>query len=70
MYIKVRGIKGYVWLIMDAAKRFIVSYQISDNCDVDLCVLAMHMTFRNLKKLFENFRFIADGYSVYLLVEQ
>lgn len=36
-YIKVRGIKGYVWLIMDAAKRSIIGYQTSDNRGVGPC---------------------------------
>jgi len=69
-YIKVRGIKGYVWLIMDAAKRSIIGYQTSDNRGVGPCILAMRMAFRNLKKLPENFRFIADGYSAYPLAAQ
>ena len=30
-YIKVRGIKGYIWFIMDAVSRFILGYQVSDN---------------------------------------
>ena len=64
-YIKVRGIKGYVWLIMDVAKRSIIGCQTSDNRGVGPCILAMRMAFRNLKKLPENFRFIADGYSSY-----
>lgn len=69
-YIKVRGIKGYVWLIMDVAKRSIIGYQTSDNRGVGPCILAMRMAFRNLKKLPENFRFIADGYSSYPLAAQ
>lgn len=69
-YIKVRGIKGYVWLIMDAAKRSIIGYQTSDNRGVGPCILAMRMAFGNLKKLPENFRFIADGYSAYPLAAQ
>jgi len=69
-YIKVRGVKGYVWLIMDAAKRSIIGYQTSDNRGVGPCILAMRMAFRNLKKLPENFRFIADGYSAYPLAAQ
>lgn len=69
-YIKVRGIKGYIWLIMDAAKRSIIGYQASDNRGVGPCILAMRMAFRNLKKLPENFRFIADGYSAYPLAAQ
>lgn len=69
-YIKVRGIKGYVWLIMDAAKRSIIGYQTSDNRGVGPCILAMRMAFRSLKRLPENFRFIADGYSAYPLAAQ
>ena len=30
-YIKIRGIKNYVWLIMNAATRSIIGYQVSDN---------------------------------------
>lgn len=48
-YIKVRGVKGYVWLIMDAAKRSIIGYQASDNRGVGPCILAMRMAFRSLK---------------------
>ena len=66
-YIKVRGIKGYIWFIMDAAKRSIIGYQISDNRGVGPCILSMRMAFRHLKKLPKNFKFIADGYSAYPL---
>lgn len=68
--IKVRSIKGYVWLIMDVAKRSITGYQVSDNRGVGPCILATRMAFRNLKKLPENLRFIADGYSAYPLAAQ
>lgn len=30
-YIKIRGIKTYVWLIMNAATRSVICYQVSDN---------------------------------------
>lgn len=66
-YIKIRGIKTYVWLVMNAATRSIIGYQISDNRGVDPCILAMRMAFRGLTKLPENFKFIADGYSAYPL---
>ena len=66
-YIKIRGIKTYVWLIMNAATRSILGYQVSDNRGVAPCILAMRMAFQNLKKLPENFKFIADGYSAYPL---
>jgi transposase-like protein len=69
-YIKVRGVKAYVWLIMDAVSRSILGYRVSDNRSVGPCILAMRMAFRHLKKLPENFRFIADGYSAYPLAAQ
>ena len=37
-YIKVRGIKGYIWFIMDAASRSILGYQVSDNRSVGPCI--------------------------------
>lgn len=66
-YIKVRGIKAFVWFIMDAASRSILGYRVSDNRSVGPCILAMRMAFRHFKELPENFRFIADGYSAYPL---
>jgi len=69
-YIKVRGIKGYVWFVMDALSRSIIGYQVSDNRGVGPCILAMRMALERLKKLPENFKFIADGYSAYLLAAQ
>ena len=66
-YIKIRGIKTYVWLIMNAATRSIIGYQVSDNRGVGPCILAMRMAFKGLTKLPENFKFIADGYSAYPL---
>lgn len=66
-YIKVRGIKAYVWFIMDAASRSILGYHVSDNRSVGPCILAMRMAFRHLSELPKNFRFIADGYSAYPL---
>ena len=66
-YIKVRGLKGFVWFIMDAASRSILGYQVSDNRTVGPCILAMRMAFRHWEKLPEGFQFIADGYSAYPL---
>lgn len=48
-YIKVRGIKTYVWLIMNAAYLSIIGYQVSDNRSVGPCILAMCMAFHGLK---------------------
>lgn len=69
-YIKVRGIKSYIWFIMDAAKRSIIGYQVSDNRGVGPCILAMRMAFSKLKELPKNFKFIADAYSAYPLAAQ
>lgn len=69
-YIKVRGIKGYVWFIINAATRAIIGYQVSDNRGVGPCIMAMRMAFQHLKELPKDFRFIADGYSAYPLAAQ
>lgn len=69
-YIKLRGVKAYVWFIMDTAKRSIIGYRVSDNRGVGPCIMAMRMAFRHLKALPQNFHFIADGYSAYPLAAQ
>ena len=70
-YIKVKGIKHYVWIIMDACKKSILGYQVSDTRDVGPCILTMRMAFEKFKT-FPNkaLRFIADGYSAYPLASQ
>lgn len=69
-YIKVRGIKTFIWFIMDATKRSIIGYRVSDNRGVGPCIMAMRMAFRHFKELPKDFRFIADGYSAYPLAAQ
>lgn len=69
-YIKVRGVKGFIWFIMNAATRVIIGYQVSDNRSVGPCIMTMRMAFQHLKELPKNFRFIADGYSAYPLAAQ
>ena len=69
-YIKVRGVKGYIWFIMDALSRSIIGYHVSDNRSVGPCILAMHQALKYFKKLPKAFRFIADGYSAYPLAAQ
>ena len=69
-YIKIKGIKAYIWFIMDAAKRSIIGYRVSDNRGVGPCIMAMRMAFNKLKELPQNFKFIADGYSAYPLAAQ
>ena len=69
-YIKVRGVKGYVWFIVDVVSRAIIGYRVSDTRSVGPCILAMRQAFRLLKKIPKGFRFIADGYSAYPLAAQ
>ena len=69
-YIKVRGVKGYIWFIINAATRAVIGYQISDNRSVGPCIMAMRMAFQHMKELPRHFRFIADGYSAYPLAAQ
>ena len=70
-YIKIKGIKHYVWIVMDACKKSILGYQVSDTRAVSPCILAMRMAFDK----FSNFpnkalKFVADGYSAYPLAKQ
>lgn len=69
-YIKIRGIKAYIWFIMDAAGRSIIGCQVWDNRGVGPCILAMPMAFKHFKELPKHFKFIADGYSAYPLAAQ
>jgi transposase-like protein len=70
-YIKVRGIKSYIWFIMDAVSRSIIGYRVSASRSVGPCIMAMRMAFRHLGNVLpEGFKFIADGYSAYPLAAQ
>lgn len=50
-YIKVHGIKGYIWFITDAITKSIIGYKVSDNRSVGHCILAMRMAFRSIKSI-------------------
>ena len=49
-YIKIKGIKGYIWFIMDTVSRSILGYQVSDNRGVGPCIMTMRMAFDQLKE--------------------
>jgi transposase-like protein len=67
-YIKVRKVRHYVWFIMDALKKSILGYQVSDRRDLTPCMLAMRMAFDKFKQFpGKALKFIADGFPVYLL---
>lgn len=70
-YIKVKGIRHYVWFVMDALKKSILGYQISNERDVGPCILAMRMAFSKFKEFpGKAFKFVSDGYSAYNLAQQ
>lgn len=70
-YIKIKGVKAYVWLIMDKVTRSILGYQVSTSRDVGPCILTMRMAFDKFKEFpGRALKFIADGYSAYPLAAQ
>lgn len=70
-YIKVKGVRHYVWIIMDACKKSILGYQVSDTRAVGPCILAMRMAFEKFKVFPQSeLQFVADGYSAYPLAKQ
>ena len=70
-YTKVKGAKQYVWFIMDAIKKSILGYRVSDSRDVGPCILAMRMAFAKFKVFpGKALKFVSDGYTAYLLAKQ
>lgn len=70
-YTKVKGVRRYVWFVMDALKKSILGYQISDTRDVGPCILAMRMAFAKFEKFpGKALKFISDGYTAYKLAQQ
>ena len=69
-YIKIRGIRAFVWFVMDYVSRSIIGHYVSEDRAVGSCILAMRRAFGKLTTLPENFKFIADGYSAYPLAAQ
>jgi hypothetical protein len=56
---------------MDALKKSILGYQISNERDVGPCILAMRMAFSKFKEFpGKAFKFVSDGYSAYNLAQQ
>jgi transposase-like protein len=70
-YIKVKGIKHYVWFIMNTVKKSVLEYQVSDTRSSGPCILAMRMAFEKFEKFPQNaIKFIADGFTTYPLAQQ
>ena len=70
-YIKVSGVKHYVWFIMDTVKKSVLGYQVSDTRSTGPCILAMRMAFEKFTKFPQDaIKFIADGFTTYPLAQQ
>ena len=70
-YIKVKDIKHYIWIVMDAYQKSILGYQVSDTKAVGPCILAMRMAFDKFSKFpGKALKFLADVYSAYPLTQQ
>ena len=70
-YTKVKGVRHYVWFVMDAIKKSILGYQISNTRDVGPCILAMRMAFSKFNEFpGKALKFISDGYTAYKLAQQ
>lgn len=70
-YTKVKGIRQYVWFVMDAIKKSILGYQVSYTRDTGPCILTMRMAFSKFKEFpGKSLKFVADGYTAYKLAQQ
>lgn len=70
-YTKVKGIRQYVWFVMDAIKKSILGYQVSYTRDTGPCILTMRMAFAKFKEFpGKSLKFVADGYTSYKLAQQ
>jgi transposase-like protein/uncharacterized protein YbaR (Trm112 family) len=70
-YGKIKGIRHYTWLVMDACKKSILGYRVSYTRDTGSCILALRMAFSKFKEFpGKALKFIADGYSAYPLASQ
>lgn len=70
-YTKVKGVRQYVWFVMDAIKKSIIGYQASYTRDAGPCILTMRMAFSKFKVFpGKSLKFIADGYTAYKLAQQ
>lgn len=70
-YTKVKGVRQYVWFVMDAIKKSILGYRVSYTRDTGPCILTMRMAFAKFKEFpGKSLKFVADGYTAYKLAQQ
>lgn len=71
IYAKIKGVKSYVWLIMDKVSQSILGYQVFTFSDVGPCILTMRIAFDTFKKFpVKALKFIADGYAQQFKIEK
>jgi transposase-like protein/transcription elongation factor Elf1 len=67
-YVKIKGVKGYIWFIMDVCSRSILAYKLSKSRATGACIMAMRSAFDKYKTFPQNIiKFISDGYPAYKL---
>lgn len=67
-YIKIKGMKAYVWLIIDKVSRSILGYQVSTSRDVEPCILTMRMAFDKFKRFFYRQTRLISRQPLFLLI--
>jgi transposase-like protein len=69
-YVKVKGVKHYVWFVMDVIKKSIIGYAVSSERALEPCMLAMRRAFSKYKEFpGMALKFISDGYTIYQLAQ-
>jgi len=67
-YVKIRGVKHYVWFVMDAIKKSILGYAVSNTRTLEPCMLALRRAFSHFTKFpAKALNLTVDGYSIYEL---
>lgn len=70
-YVKVKGVKHYVWFVMDAIKKSIIGYSVSNTRTLEPCMVAMRRAFSHFKEFpGKVLNFTVDGYPIYELARQ
>lgn len=60
-----------MWIVINACKKSILGYHVSDTLVPGPCILAIRMAFHKFKKFpGKSLNLVADGYSAYPLAKQ
>ena len=67
-YIKTHGKRHYVWFVLDAIKKSILGYKISDRRDLEPCIFSLRMAFDKFRPFVKDkIQLVADGFPAYNL---